>query len=527
MPDIRSDDPAVGTAQTRPVAQGDLTDALIGTSIWTDQMVAAAGIPVYDAPLVTIGGGMGSFALVDFLRIAGVPASSIRVLTNLDRPYETYAYLARNSQIPDGERLRSDSASVMDNIWGWPSYAVREAFGARSLQGFVAPLFQVATEPVLTDYYTPKAGQVYRSIDREMPRIGYPSMLAKGQARMVRKRAGGGYFAVLTPPEGTWPTRRVAFRSSYVHVAVGYPGLRFLPDLQAYLQRYNDYTRVVNAYSPHEHVYEELIRRGGTVLVRGAGIVASRVLQRLMEDVEHRGARTQILHLFRTYQHGRQGPSIFMRRVAADGVAYQGFNWPKGAWGGQLRYRLEQGSDAERAALFKVMGGTTTPKRKLWQKEIAEARAKGYYRQFVGEVADMVPGPDNTVVTKVRAKDGSMLEVPAHFVIDCTGLEATIPEHRLLKDLLEHGGAGLNILKRLDVAPTFEVRGAESPPGAMYASGSITLGAYYAGVDSFLGLQYAALRIADDLAARGFCRRIGVARSVSQWWRWARNRPVD
>ena len=59
----------------------------------------------------------------------------------------------------------------------------------------------------------------------------------------------------------------------------------------------------------------------------------------------------------------------------------------------------------------------------------------------------------------------------------------------------------------------------------MYASGSITLGGYYAGVDSFLGLQYAAIQIADDLAANGFGKRIGVGRSIKEWIRWARNRP--
>jgi hypothetical protein len=508
-------------------AQGDLTDQLIATSYWTDEMLAAAGIPVYDVPLVTVGGGMGSFALVDLLRTAGIPASSLRILTGIDRPYETYSYLARNSQIPDHERLRSDSASVIDNIWGWPSYALREAFAARSPSAFLAPLFQVATEPVLTDYYTPQAAQVYRSVDREMARIGYWSMVSKGQVRMVRKRIGGGYVSILTPPEGTSPTRRVAFRSQYVHIAVGYPGLKFLPDLQAYLQKYNDYRHVVNAYSPHDYVYEELIRRGGTVLVRGAGIVASRVLQRLMEDVERHGARTQILHLFRTYQSGKQGPNRFMQRTAADGVAYQGFNWPKAAWGGQLRERLEKADDATRAEMLKIMGGTTTPKRKLWQQEIGLARQKGYYRQFVGEVVDMAPGADSTVVTRVQASDGSMLEVPATFVIDCTGLEAALPDHRLLNDLLVHGGARQNLLKRLDVSPGFEIRGTENEPGRMCASGAITLGGYYAGVDSFLGLQYAALRIADGLAARGFGRKIGPGRSISQWWRWVLNRPVD
>ena len=59
----------------------------------------------------------------------------------------------------------------------------------------------------------------------------------------------------------------------------------------------------------------------------------------------------------------------------------------------------------------------------------------------------------------------------------------------------------------------------------MYASGSITLGGYYAGVDSFLGLQYAALNIADDLATVGVVPRIGPARSMGEWWRRMRNRP--
>ena len=47
---------------------GDITDELQRTPIWSDQMVAAAGIPIHDVPLVTVGGGLGSLALVEFLR---------------------------------------------------------------------------------------------------------------------------------------------------------------------------------------------------------------------------------------------------------------------------------------------------------------------------------------------------------------------------------------------------------------------------------------------------------------------------
>ncbi|MGH9015047.1 MAG: hypothetical protein ACRDZ1_14090 [Acidimicrobiia bacterium] len=507
--------------------RGDLTDELVDASVWSDTMLEDTGIPVHDTPLVTIGGGLGSFTLVDTLRIAGLSTAQIRVLTDIDYPHQTYSYLARVSQIPDHERLRSDSASVLDNIWGWPSYALREAFAAKRPREFAAPLFQVGTEPVLTDFYTPRAGEVYRSVERESPRIAWDSMLAKGVVRMVRRRYGGGYFSILTPPEGSSTTRRVAFRSSYVHIAVGYPGLRFLPDLQEYRQRHGDYSRVVNAYEPHDHVYEDLIRRPGVVVVRGGGIVSSRILQRLIEDIEHNGARTTILHLFRTYIGAPHGPSIFMRRQGGDGFAYQGFNWPKAAWGGQLKERLENLEGKDRADLLGIMGGTNTPKRKLWQEQLARAQANGSYYAYQGEVDEVVPGLDRKLVTRLHAKDGSMLEVPADYIVDATGLEGTLRDHRLLADLLDHCGAGQNPLGRLDVERTFEVRGTASLPGRMYASGSITLGGYYAGVDSFLGLQYAALAIADDLARHRFCPRIGLGRSVSQWWRWVRNRPPD
>lgn len=508
-----------------PGRAGDLNEALIGAGIWTDELVGAAGIPIYDVPFVTVGGGIGSFVLADVLRIAGVQPASIRVLGTTDTPWETYQYLTEVSQIPAEERLRSDSGSMPDNIWGFPSFAVREAFGARAFPGFVAPLFQVLTEPFLTDYYTPKVGQVFRGMYREANRIDWWSMVSKGLVRMCRRRHGGGYFTILTPPPETAATKRIAFRSAYVHLAVGYPGVRFLPDLQEYRARHRDFSHVVNAYEPHEHVYEEMLRRGGTVLVRGSGIVASRVLQRLIDDRDHRGAQTTIVHLFRTYVDKPEGESVLMRRPGGGGFSYQGFNFPKAAWGGQLKFALERLEGEERKQLIDVMAGTTTPRRKLWRQQLARGQREGFYRQYVGEVEEVVPGTDRSVVTRIRSGD-ARFELSADFVVDATGLEADIREHRLLKDLLDQSGAGRNPVGRLDVERTFEVRGTRSEPGRMYASGSATLGGYYAGVDSFLGLQYAALTIGDDLARAGFCKRIGVGRSIAQWWRWAFNKKI-
>lgn len=503
---------------------GDLTPALTDTDIWPERMLFDAGIPILDAPLVSVGGGLGSFALVDQLRICGVATESLRVLTPLSTPWESFAYLTRVSQVSPGDRLRSDSSSCPDNVWGFPSYAVREAVAADSVRGVLAPLWQVLTEPIFGEHYTPRVGQVLDAMARESRRIRYPEMVAAGQVRMVRRREAGGYFTILTTPEAATAARRVAFRSAHVHLAVGYAGLRFLPDLQAFRASTRNSSRVVNAYEPHEHVYDQLRRRPGTVLVRGSGIVASRVLARLIDERNTHGLQTRVVHIFDNYVAGAHGPR-FMRRRGGDGFAHQAFDDPKAVWGGQLRDRARASEGAERAEFYDSLGGTSTPYRKRWRNDLATARAQGWCSTVVGEVDALEAGADDLISARIQTGDG-VLMAEASFVIDCTGLESDIGEQRILADLLEHTGAGRNPLGRLDVEPSFEVRGTRSGKGRVYASGAATHGGYLPGVDTFAGLQIAAQEIADDLAAAGFCRRLGPLSAARQWWRWARNRVI-
>jgi hypothetical protein len=507
---IRAHNPA------RQAGGGDLTQELLTSEWWTDAMVGAAGIPVVDVPLVTVGGGIGSFVTVDYLRIAGVATDRIRVLSDIDAPWRTYEYLTRVSQIPRPERIRSDSASRPDNIWGFPSYALAEAVHDRSLK----PLWQVLVEPIWADYYTPRAGQVFAGLEREAKRISYPDMLVNGQVRMVRRRQGGGYYTILTPPDAI-PARRVAYRSQFVHLAVGYPGLKFLPELQNFRTENQDFYHVVSAYEDHEHVYDRLRVKHGVVLVRGGGIVSSRVLQRLMDERAKYKLPTEIVHLFRTYVSDSHGPGPWMRRKGGNGFAYQGFNYPKSVWGGQLKAKMRRLEGEQRATEYKLMGGTNTPWRRRWQQQMNEGRGAGWYRVLAGTVEQMKVREDGMVISQVKSGQGPV-EVAADFVIDCTGLEADISEHRVLADLLEHSGAGRNPVGRLDVERTFELRGTRSGAGVIYASGASTLGGYFPGVDTFLGLQIAAQEITDDLAVRGFCRKIGPGRSIQQWLRWVR-----
>ncbi len=504
-----------GNAPSTP--RGDLTPELRETSQWSEDMLSAAGIPISDSPMVSVGGGFGSFVLADHLRVAGMPTQNLRVVTPLQNPYDQYRYLAACSQIPDDSRLRSDSASCPDNLWGFPSYALREAWERKSPRHVLG----VSTEPIVADYFTPEALQVYRTTAKEARRIGWDQMVESGRARMVRKRKGGGYFVLVTPPRGSQPTARTAIRTRWVHLAVGYPGVKFLPDLQEYRQRTQDFHRVVNAYEPHDHVYDALVRGGGTVLLRGSGIVGSRILQRLLDDVEHKGARTQIIHLFRTYRTKSQGPWTF-RRESANGFNYQAFNYPKAAWGGTLREKLMSLDGPQRVDLIQGIGGTNTPHRRAWDQQLERARRSGAYRAAVGVVQSVEDRGHEGILTTIKDNDGQQRQLPATYIIDATGLESDITSSQLLSDVLDHAGATRNPMNRLDISGAFELTGTRSGNGRVYASGTSTLGGPYAPVDSFLGLQYAALQILDDLSAQKFVRRLGAARSISQWWRWAR-----
>ena len=131
-------------------------------------------VPVQEISYLSIGGGVGSFAWVDHLIIHGVKPSQIASIGFEEKPYGRYKRLCRNSQIPDEERLRSDSGSTPDNIWGWPGYAVREIvqdLAQLKLWHAVKLTWQIFTEPVFAEPFTPKAGHVYTSMDREAKRI--------------------------------------------------------------------------------------------------------------------------------------------------------------------------------------------------------------------------------------------------------------------------------------------------------------------------------------------------------------------
>jgi pSer/pThr/pTyr-binding forkhead associated (FHA) protein len=488
--------------------------------------LGATGLPIDETVYLAIGGGLGSFAWVDHLVVHGADPRGIVAIGLEDKPYGRYQRLCSQSQIPPHERLRSNSDSCPDNLWGWPGYAVRETFSSLAQGQFGNALqctWQIFNEPTFSDTYTPRSGDVFRSIDREAARIGWERIWRYGRVRAIRKTDDGRYVIAYSQSTPQNPSAHRLIVARFVQVAVGYPGIKLLPDLQKYRQDTGDFSTVVNAYEEREAVYQGLLQRGGTVVVRGRGIVASRILQRLYE-LRQQNPRIGVLHLMRTpvakgHRFGRA------EREVINHWEYQPFNWPKSTWTGEMLGQLERASDQERDRLLNDWGGTTTAKRSDWVKIVDTGQREGWYQIRFGDVKEVRRGNDGKLITTLTGKGfiQDETDLKADYIIDCTGLESAVEAHPLLKDLITHHGLRKSPKGRLRVENDFALTGMENGQGQVYAAGAMTLGGPMAAVDSFLGLQYAALASVQSLARRRApgVRRLNIITSPIQWIKWA------
>ncbi|MBD1870693.1 FHA domain-containing protein [Cyanobacteria bacterium FACHB-471] len=482
---------------------------------------------VHEFDYAAIGAGLGSFIWVDLLRLCGARLNQVVAIGMEPQPYARYQRLCQNSQIPLHERLRSNSDSCPDNIWGFPSYAFRESwhsFRQGQIGSALKYLWQVFAEPTLAETYTPRSGSVFASIDREAQRIGWQQIFRYGRVLSIRQTNDGRYAIAYS--RSTASHREHAFIvSRYLHLATGYPAIQFLPDLQAYREKTGDFKSVVNAYEEHEHVYQKLEQYGGTVLIRGRGIVASRIVQRIYE-ARKKNPHISLLHLMRSPkpQGNKFGKA---QRQVKHHYEFQPFNWPKACWGGEFRAVLESADPQQRSRLLADWGGTTTADRHAWQRIVQEGLNQGWYKIAFGEVERVEQDGQKGTITYIQEKDfKGKTQLEADFIIDATGLDAKVNANPLLEDLVTHYDLPINALGRLSVANDFElVEMRSSGQGRVYAAGAATLGGPHAAVDSFLGLQYAALAAVDSLVSTRApnLRYLNGLTSLTQWLRWVTN----
>ena len=189
----------------------------------------------------------------------------------------------------------------------------------------------------------------------------------------------------------------------------------------------------MNAYEDHNHVYEQLERLGGKVLIRGRGIVASRVVQRLYE-ARNKNKNITVLHLMRSPKP--QGNKFQKaQRSVKNHYEFQPFNWPKACWGGELRAMLEKASPEERKTLLADWGGTTTADRSDWQR-IAEAGLReGWYKIQFGKVSKVERDQKGRTITYIEEQGFGQMTLDADFcMIPILGFKSSIAgATRLLK----------------------------------------------------------------------------------------------
>lgn len=524
----------------------EFPDNVFGDSLQVDlERVRASGLPVREVQYAAVGGGIGSFVWVDHLRCYGVPTSDIVAIGMDPVPYGNYARYCKNSQIPDHERLRSNSLSTPDNIWGFPGYASRESFRGlgRGRIGDLRYIFQVFGEPAVAESYTPKAGNVFRSMDREARRIGWNEMFVQARAVAMRKTTDGRYVIGIRLMSGgesvDFPESFVV--ATHVQLATGYPATRFVRDLQDFITRHPEQRHLVmNAYEQHDQVYERAEASGEDefFVVRGRGIVASRIIQRLSE-ARKKNPKIKIIHSIRTPLRDTDGAQYKRtRRFARGNVEIQPFNWPKSCWGGGYRSYYEAADDMERGFLLGRLGGTTTAERSDWIDIMERGGEQGWYRPVFGNISSLKPLDGDKLEVTIETHEGNRETIRGDHLIDCTGLIADIKLSRFLGDLVDTYGLERNHAWRGDdprrmekgpetgirVNPHFEIEGLRNGQGRVYAAGTITTGGPYLAVDSFLGLQYSALRSVDDLSdarAPGLSR-FGPLTSFGQWMKWCR-----
>jgi hypothetical protein len=383
-------------------------------------------------------------------------------------------------------------------------------------------LWQLFTEPTLAPTFVPRAGTVYSAVDREAKRIQWASMWRQARVRSIEPRPDGRYAVAYESlgAEGAVSARVVVAR--FVHVAVGYGGIRLLPAVRAYRERTFDVGRVLHAYEPHDHIYASLAEQGGTVLLRGRGITAARLLQRIEAAARGRDD-VKVVHLLRRPRyHGARWRRA--TRAVDDHWDLQAFNWPKSAWGGDHRTALAGLPAAARQAALASLGGTTSPPQPGFVAALEQAQRRGAYGVRFGELTSIERAAGKLRVSIDGPSEGETARLDVDFVIDATGLEAGLEPHPLLARLARDHALPVNRSGGVEVDPaTFEITALANARGTVFAAGMCVAGGAFAPVDSFLGMQVAALASIDRMIELGapHLKGLNPLRSLVGWLRWA------
>lgn len=287
---------------------------------------------VREVDFLSIGGGIGSFCWVDTLRIHGVPAEKIAVISPSEKPYHQFKAYCDAIGLTKNDRLRSDSGSRPDNFWGFPGYGLTEALKKPKI------LLQLLFEPFIFGYYSPTAGQVYKALDREAVRISWSKMLVNGKAVSLTKQRDGRFLVECKPKN------RVIAR--VVHLSLGHGKVR----------------NTKNPYKLNDKLLKEITKKGGKVLVIGRGTGAQKIVDKLLDS-----KKLKVISFHAEPEEPTDSRGVKQKRLLT--WRLQQFNWPRAAFGGGLMGQNDY--------LWSLPSATPD---KNWIKKLQKSMEEGRYQ---------------------------------------------------------------------------------------------------------------------------------------------------
>jgi|GEM_PF-4770856 len=326
---------------------------------------------------LSVGGGIGSFCWVDTLRIHGVPANKIAVISPYKKPYTQLKKYCDAIKLTEDEKFRSDSGSRPDNFWGFPGYGLSEALDELKNHKFTKALkliFQLFFEPFIFGYYSPTAGRVYKAIDRESERISWRKCLISGYATNLTKLSNGSFKINYN--------QNKSIIANVVHLSLGHSQI-------------STSENTINAYEITDKKWEFITKSGGVVMVIGRGASAQKIIDYLLKF-----KNIKIVSLHRETEKTNDFRGLTQKRFLS--WRLQQFNWPKAVFGGGLMDKIDP--------IWSLPSATPDKK---WLTKLKKAIKVGKYR-----------------ITKTPIK--------ADFVINCSGFIENVFYHKFYSKLCKN-----------------------------------------------------------------------------------------
>ncbi len=398
-----------------------------------------------------VGGGFGALLTHTALRYLGFEPHEILVLGDQPDPVATYRAFAWGL----GQTvLRSESESHFLPA-DWPTFAVMDLMARRRLS---------SVRRSINRTFNPAVPDILAEAHAVAELTGYHKSFGRCRVgEVIRAEGPGGPHFGLYDEDGN-----LRARARHVLIAVGHGPLNFPPVLERARHDPALRPRIVQAYEPKRYT------PGGRYVVVGSGIAG------VNEWVNVLLSGAECIALRRTEAPDEQDLNVPRCLFEAYGIdAFQKLDHA-------ARLRI----------LSKVLKGTT-PERRGWQELIAQGYANGTFREVIGEITEIGPGPEGLVVD-IRLVEGGRTG-PLHVtgVSAATGFDKGARALPILRRLIDRYGVPMEG-PRIALDSNCGVPPLDRPDSRLAMIG-IHANIVVPNGDTIAGLKYIARRFAGDV----------------------------